>query len=169
MIDQQWHGGHFRHGLLGAPVHSYRVRQSGAAAVEFALVMIPLFLIVFGIIQFGLAYNRQQGMHAGTREAGRVASIGASIADADLAFDNSVNTINAADVTLTYTQIDVDGGTEDASADPPCDGTPQADRVRVEAAITSNLDTYRIEIPFGPSVGPDYQSTAVFVCEPRTP
>ena len=53
------------HGDQGLDVLPVRRRDhEGAAAVEFAIIMIPLFLLLFGIIEFGLAYNRQQGMHA---------------------------------------------------------------------------------------------------------
>ena len=38
--------------------------ERGAAAVEFALVLPLLILLVFGIVQFAIAYNRTQGLHA---------------------------------------------------------------------------------------------------------
>lgn len=56
---------------------SFRLRRSdadrGAAAVEFALVLIPLLLIVYGIIDFGRFYQAQstftQAARVGAREA----------------------------------------------------------------------------------------------------
>lgn len=50
-------------------------REDGAAAVEFALVLPVLVLLVFGIIQFSIAYNRVQGLHAAAREGARVAAL----------------------------------------------------------------------------------------------
>ena len=47
----------------------------GAAAVEFALLLPVLIMLVFGIVQFSLAYNRQQGLHAAAREGARLASL----------------------------------------------------------------------------------------------
>ena len=47
----------------------------GAAAVEFALILPLLVVLVFGIVQFSLAYNRQQGLHAAAREGARLASL----------------------------------------------------------------------------------------------
>lgn len=46
--------------------------------MEFALIASLLFLIVFGIIQFGLAYNRVQGLQAGAREGARIGSLPSS-------------------------------------------------------------------------------------------
>jgi Flp pilus assembly protein TadG len=52
-----------------------RSDEHGAAAVEFAMILPLLLLLVFGIVQFSLAYNRQQGLHAAAREGARIASL----------------------------------------------------------------------------------------------
>jgi Flp pilus assembly protein TadG len=52
-----------------------RLRERGAAAVEFALVLIPLLLILFGTIYFALYFNARQGAQAAAREGARVASL----------------------------------------------------------------------------------------------
>jgi Flp pilus assembly protein TadG len=49
--------------------------ERGAAAVEFAIILPVLVLIVFGIVQFSIQYNRQQGLHAAAREGARLASL----------------------------------------------------------------------------------------------
>lgn len=54
----------------------------GAAAVEFALVMPLLLLVVFGIVDFGRAYNMQIALTSAAREGVRVAALGGSVADA---------------------------------------------------------------------------------------
>lgn len=46
-------------------------RDSGAAAVEFALVLPVLLLILFGIIDFGRAYNMQLALTQAAREGVR--------------------------------------------------------------------------------------------------
>ena len=56
-----------------------RGQEEGASAVEFAIVASLLLLILFGIIQFGIAYNRVQGLNSAGREGARAASIGVHI------------------------------------------------------------------------------------------
>jgi Flp pilus assembly protein TadG len=51
-------------------------QDDGAAAVEFALVSILLFLLLFGIIEFGIGFFTQQGAAAAAREAARRAIVG---------------------------------------------------------------------------------------------
>lgn len=43
--------------------------------MEFALVTIPLFLVLFGIIGFGMTLWSYQGLQAAAREGARVASL----------------------------------------------------------------------------------------------
>jgi hypothetical protein len=52
--------------------------EHGATAVEFTLTLSVLIILLFGIIQFGIAYNRYQGLHAGAREGGRIAALSQS-------------------------------------------------------------------------------------------
>ena len=49
--------------------------ERGASAVEFALIASLLFLILFGVIQFGIIFNRYQGVQAASREAARLGSL----------------------------------------------------------------------------------------------
>jgi Flp pilus assembly protein TadG len=48
----------------------------GAAAVEFALVALPLFLILFGIIQYGFLFYQVQGAAAASKDAAKWAAQG---------------------------------------------------------------------------------------------
>ena len=47
-------------------------REDGASAVEFALVTPIFFLIIFGIIQYGLYFYDATGTRNGVREAARM-------------------------------------------------------------------------------------------------
>jgi Flp pilus assembly pilin Flp len=49
--------------------------ESGAAAVEFALVSAILFLLIFGIIQYGLYFSDSLSTRQGVREAARKAVV----------------------------------------------------------------------------------------------
>ncbi len=46
-------------------------RDSGAAALEFALVVPVLLILVFGIIDYGLYFSNTLGARSGVREAAR--------------------------------------------------------------------------------------------------
>ena len=50
--------------------------EDGAAAVEFALLLPLLVLLLFGIIQFGIAFNARIQATNAAREAARMAVIG---------------------------------------------------------------------------------------------
>jgi len=51
-------------------------REDGASAVEMALLAPLLFMLVFGIIEFGLAFLQVQSIKTGVREGGRAAAVG---------------------------------------------------------------------------------------------
>lgn len=57
-------------------MHRTLRRHRGAAAVEFALVMPILFLIVFGILQYGLYFSDSLDTRQGVREGARMGVIG---------------------------------------------------------------------------------------------
>jgi Flp pilus assembly protein TadG len=50
-------------------------RERGAAAVEFALVVLPLLMILFGIIEFGRIYLIQLSLTNAARDAARTVAI----------------------------------------------------------------------------------------------
>lgn len=49
--------------------------EAGAAAVEFGLIMPILFLLIFGIFEFGRAYNAQVSLTGAAREGAREMAI----------------------------------------------------------------------------------------------
>ncbi len=61
---------------MSSRVLAARSRDDGAAAVEFALIMLPLLLLIFGVITFGYGYFAQQGANAAAREGARLAAVG---------------------------------------------------------------------------------------------
>jgi len=58
------------------PSSSRKTRDRGSVAVEFALVLPVLLLIVFGIIDFGRALNAQIVLTGAAREGVRLAALG---------------------------------------------------------------------------------------------
>ena len=55
--------------------------ERGAVAVEFALVVPLLLMVIFAIVEFGLIYNAQIQVTAAAREGARAAALGAPLAD----------------------------------------------------------------------------------------
>jgi Flp pilus assembly protein TadG len=60
------------------PPAPYGTDDRGAAAVEFALVLPLLLLVVFGLIDFGRALNEQIVLTQAAREGARAAALGDS-------------------------------------------------------------------------------------------
>ncbi|MDH2416314.1 TadE/TadG family type IV pilus assembly protein [Nocardioides sp. CER19] len=65
---------------LGGDRRRGRRDQRGAAAVEFALVLVPLLIILFGIIQYGFYFWAMQGGSDIARDAARRAAVGSPAA-----------------------------------------------------------------------------------------
>ena len=61
--------------MIVPTISKMKRKEDGAAALEFALVLPILIMLVFGIVQFGLHFHRQQGFNAAAREGARLASI----------------------------------------------------------------------------------------------
>lgn len=56
--------------------HGSAERERGAALVEAAIVLPLLIVIVFGIIEFGLAWSNNVALRQGVREAARQGAVG---------------------------------------------------------------------------------------------
>lgn len=65
-------------------------RQGGAALVEMAIALPLLVLLVFGILEFGLAFQDRLTVSNGTQSAGRVAAALGNQEDADIAILQAV-------------------------------------------------------------------------------
>lgn len=57
---------------------SKRTQDAGAALVEFAIIMPVLFLLLFGIIEFGSAYFQNLDVRHGAREGVRLFAVNSS-------------------------------------------------------------------------------------------
>jgi Flp pilus assembly protein TadG len=71
-----------------------RERDRGATAVEFALLLPLLLLIVFGIVDFGRALNAQITLTQAAREGARLAALGeANVASGTQAAATGLNPV----------------------------------------------------------------------------
>lgn len=50
-------------------------REEGAAAVEFALIVGLLAVLIFGLLEYGLAFWQVQNLRSAAREGARVAAV----------------------------------------------------------------------------------------------
>ena len=71
--------------------------QRGQSLVEFALVMMPLFIIILGIIQFGFIFNAYVTLTNASREGARIGTVyvfdpGFSKSQNDLQRNNRIKT-----------------------------------------------------------------------------
>lgn len=69
---------------------SFGRHQSGVAAVEFAIVLIPLLLIVAGVVEFGRTFWYYDALAKATRDGARLMSM----SDKDTISDAKVNAEN---------------------------------------------------------------------------
>lgn len=94
--------------------------------MEFALVVPLLTLFLFGIVQFGLAYDKKQSINSAAREGARAAAIPVmTVDDIDRAVEDSFQGLATGDAPET-TVVVIEGGTNTetsySGSQTPCDG-----------------------------------------------
>lgn len=93
----------------------FRTRDDrGAAAVEFALVLPLLLLVVFGIFDAGRMLNMQIALTQAAREGVRVAALGGSAGDAVARAEAAMFPVTGATASLTTACPAVPTPTDDA-------------------------------------------------------
>jgi Flp pilus assembly pilin Flp len=144
-------------------------REEGAAAVEFALIVGLLAMLIFGMMEYGLAFWQLQNLRAATREGARVAAIGGT-------GDQILTAVNQqGNVSLTSGSVQVcrppAACQSVSSAQKYCglDGQPVDQSVRVQLP-TSTLPAgiksiFKINIPLLPSITLDPDLSGTFRCE----
>lgn len=131
--------------------------EQGASAVEFALVSSVLFMVLFGTIQFGMAYNRSQGLQAAAREGARLASIGSTYSEIVGRVQAAQSLFQAADLVVT---------TSPASSGSvrPCQIAGVGNSVTVTVTVPASAK-YAITIPLWGNKLITYDGAGVFRCE----
>ncbi|MDX2343692.1 MAG: pilus assembly protein [Acidimicrobiia bacterium] len=99
--------------------------EKGAALVEFAMVASVLLMIVFGIVEFGLAFRDRLTMANSTQGASRIAAALGNDAASDyetlLGLAQSLQTLPASGIGIVKS---VDIYEADGNGDPPASGCP---------------------------------------------
>ena len=127
--------------------------ERGAVLVEFAIVLPVLLMLVFGIIQWSIYFNRQQGLQAAAREGARVAALPQSTQS-----DIKAKVISAlAGVLPSGTNPTI---TVSPSTSNPCDLQPAGTSVTVKVKVNTDIN-----IPLWRSETVTQTGTGVFTCE----
>lgn len=84
--------------------------ERGAAAVEFALVLIPLIVLLLGIIEFGYIFNQQLTVTNAAREGSRVLAITRDAGDAVTAAKNAATSLQSVPTVTTPQVCPATGG-----------------------------------------------------------
>ena len=119
--------------------------EQGAAAVEFAIVALLLFMILFGILEYGRIYSELEVFESAAREGARVAAVRGDAA----AIANAVKAA-AQPYTLTSTP----------TADHPCTTETIGQSVKV-----SWTQHFQVNVALLPPLNKDISIAGVFRCE----
>ena len=131
--------------------------ERGAAAVEFAIIAPLLFMLIFGMLQYGLAFFQIQNLRSAAREGARVAAVRGTPADVSLAISD------ASTGSLSYPS----GGTWAYSQPVTCADATSGDPVTLTlttlpAAVQAS---FAINIPFLPPFNLTPTISGSFRCE----
>ena len=137
-------------------------REDGAAAVEFALIVGLLAMLIFGMMEFGLAFWQLQSLRAAAREGARVAAVGGD----ETQIRDAVVGASAGALPAGYTGLTVN----------PVGGCPEPGDAPIDESVTVSIDPaslpagvqqiFSIDIPLLPSFSLNPQIEGTFRCEP---
>jgi len=160
-------------------------REDGAAAVEFALIIGVLAMLIFGMLQFGLTFFELQNLRAAAREGGRLGAVGATPdairTDLESASNGAIRpgeASNLAFVKVSYsdsgtftgtpgTEPNLSGSTTPACASSAAVTTDAAVRVQMflTAAPPHLQNLFTLNIPLLPTITMRPTIDAQFRCE----
>jgi Flp pilus assembly protein TadG len=152
-------------------------REDGAAAVEFALIAGVLAMLIFGMLQYGIAFFELQNLRSAAREGARIGAVGATVDQVKTrvsqASGNAIPAGSAA-VTVSYTNDGTTWNTVNGTtrACPPKSQqtTSSQNKVTIDlssGSLPSNLvDIFTLNIPLMPQISlRNATVTGVFRCE----
>jgi Flp pilus assembly protein TadG len=132
-------------------------REEGVAAVEFALILPVLALLLFGVLEFGRVWSQYQVFQGAAREGARCAAVQATeFSDCEIqpSIDHAAEPYDPE----TNAAVKIGGATR-----PPAEGCTEGDQGKdVQVSWVQPLD---INIPFWNDVTVTPTIKAVFRCE----
>jgi Flp pilus assembly protein TadG len=162
-----------------------RIRQrlhpeDGAAAVEFALIIGVLAMLIFGMLQFGLTFFELQNLRAATREGTRLGAVGATpdamrvrVANASNGAISPTEAALPSFITIQYSDNGTSGwGPKTGNTTPACSSvsaTTTNAAVRTQMFIANApphlQDLFTVNIPLMPPITMTPTIDAQFRCE----
>ncbi len=121
--------------------------EKGASAVEFALILPILLMLIFALFQFGIAYNNYIALTHAAREGARLAAVNF---DEDTGIDEFKARIRDSAPSVTIQSIDLLGESGD---------------IGDSVSVTVTGEVLNIEIPFAGSWPLQLTSTATLRIE----
>jgi Flp pilus assembly protein TadG len=153
-------------------------REDGAAAVEFALIVGVLAMLIFGMLQYGLAFFELQNLRSAAREGARIGAVGATATQVKQRVSDmsgGVLPANSGAVAVNYTSTGAWPGTTVTGATRACppkssQTTNSQTRVTVDlssSSLPANLvDIFTLNIPLMPQISlRNATVSGVFRCE----
>lgn len=113
--------------------------EQGAAAVEFALVLVPFLLLVFGMINFGVVFAQNLALNNAARQAARSGAVddgGVTCADIDTNAREDSKSLALTDANIDDITVVIDPG---CSSGMPCEGSSPGDSVNVTLTYSSDF------------------------------
>lgn len=130
--------------------------EEGAAAVEFAMVAVVLFMLVFGIIEFGFAFSSWSATGNGAREGARAGAVKPDVAAIEARVRGAASSLNQSRLTVTITCAAA-GGSSFGSC-PASSAWAEGDLVRVSVRY---VYPYITPLPSFVGLGPDLNVRSV--------
>ena len=130
-------------------------REEGAAAVEFALIVGLLAILVFGLLEYGLAFWQVQNLRAAAREGARVAAVrGDDAAVRDAMVESSAGSLS---------------GSWSFSRSRTCDRDTSGQEVTIminNGSLSGSVrEAFEVSIPFLPPITLNLTLSGTFRCE----
>jgi Flp pilus assembly protein TadG len=158
-------------------IRSRAREEGGAAAVEFALIVGVLAMLIFGMLQFGIAFFELQNLRSAAREGARVGSVQATadqvkqrVSDMSGGAIPANNPAVVVQYTSTGTTWNTVSGATRACPPKSAQTVNSQNRVQIDlsnVSLPSNLvDIFTLDIPLMPQISlRNATVTGVFRCE----
>jgi Flp pilus assembly protein TadG len=131
--------------------------EDGAAAVEFALIVGVLAILVFGLLEYGLAFWQVQNLRAAAREGARVAAVrGDNDAISDAMVGAAAGSLDAGFSGFAVTP---------AACDDDSDGASVTVTILNGSLKNSVKEAFTVSIPFLPPITLSPTLSGTFRCE----